>query len=162
MSDSKKDIGRVLGLAICPVAGQPMVEVTEVEAIAGVGFKGNCYSAGEGSWNKGKPGKRQVTLMNSLFFPGSGFQFRESRRNGLIEDLELMFWLFRGPASVGEDVLLRAVGYCDPCERPNELSGNSLSFREAFVDRGGIIVEVVRSGIIKVGDLVTPPARNSK
>jgi hypothetical protein len=42
---------------------------------------------------------------------------------------------------------------------PSNLSGNPLSFREAFFDCGGLIAEVLESGPIKIDDPVIPPPR---
>ena len=54
--------GTVKAICIGPVAGGPMQEIAEVEAIAGQGLNGDRYTTGEGSFNKGKQGVRQVTL----------------------------------------------------------------------------------------------------
>jgi MOSC domain-containing protein YiiM len=127
-----------------------------VEAIVGQGLKGDRYSTGEGSFNKGKQGKRQVTLMNSIFFAESGFEFKDSRRNLFVEGVELM-WLIGREFQIGT-ARFRGVKYCDPCTRPSKLAGKSTSFKEAFFDRGGLLAEVLEDGIIKVGDpLILPP-----
>ncbi len=144
-------------MCIGPVAGGPMQEVTEVDAITGQGLMGDRYSVGLGSFNKGRQGSRQVTLMNSLFFEESGFEFRESRRNLCIEGVELM-WLIGREFQVGE-ARLRGVKYCDPCTRPSKLAGREQSFKEAFFDRGGLIAEVIEGGTIRIGDAVTPPPK---
>jgi hypothetical protein len=149
--------GTLKAICISPVAGGLMQEVAEIEAIEGQGLKGDRYSTGEGSFNKGKQGKRQVTLMNSIFFEGSGFEFKESRRNLLIEGTELM-WLIGRDFQIGA-VYLRGVKYCDPCTKPNKLSGNTKSFKETFFDRGGLIAEVIKGGIIRIGDQLIPPQK---
>lgn len=149
--------GVVKGICISGGAGEPMQEVTEVTAIVGQGLEGDRYAAGDGSFNKGNQGTRQVTLMNAIFFEGSGFAFRESRRNLFIEGVELM-WLIGREFQIGT-ARLRGVKYCDPCQRPSKLSGNPASFQAAFFDRGGLVVEVIESGVIKLGDEVIPPPK---
>lgn len=149
--------GVVRGICIGGVAGKPMQEVSEVLAIAGQGLDGDRYATGDGSFNKGKPGSRQVTLMNAIFFDGSGFQFKDSRRNLFVEGVELM-WLIGREFQVGA-ARLRGVKYCDPCQRPSKLSGNATSFKEAFFDRGGLIADVLESGVIGMGDEVVPPPK---
>jgi len=149
--------GTVVAICISPVAGEPMQEVQEVEATAGAGLKGDRYSTGEGSFNKGDKSRRPVTLINGLFFEGSGYEYVESRRNIVTMDVELM-WLVGREFSVGE-ALFRGVKYCDPCERPTKLARKTRSFKEAFFDRGGLIAEVVQGGVIKTGDQVIPPPR---
>jgi hypothetical protein len=150
--------GIVKAICISPVAGDPMQEITEVEAIAGQGLKGDRYTTGKGSFNKGKQGVRQVTLMNSIFFQGSGFEFKDSRRNLFIEGVELM-WLIGREFQIGTS-RFRGVKYCDPCIRPSKLSGNDKSFKETFFDRGGLIAEIIEGGVIKVGDFLVAPSKD--
>ncbi|MEK7610455.1 MAG: MOSC domain-containing protein [Patescibacteria group bacterium] len=149
--------GTVKAICIGAVAGGPMEETPEAEAVAGQGLKGDRYSTGEGSFNKGQPGNRQVTLMNSIFFEGSGFEFRDSRRNIFVEGVELM-WLIGREFQIGT-ARFYGVKYCDPCTRPSKLSGESKSFKETFFDRGGLIAEVIEGGVIKVGDQLIPPLK---
>lgn len=158
MNDKKLE-PRVIGIFISPVAGERMQEVLEVEAIAGAGLKGDRYCTGQGSFNaKTGAGNRQVTLINGLFFEGSGFYYPESRRNIVTMDVELM-WLIGKEFRVGA-AKFRGVKYCDPCERPSRLCGKEKNFKEAFFDRGGIIAEIVESGLIKVADVIIPPLKN--
>lgn len=149
--------GIVVAICICPVAGGTMQCVEEVDALAGYGLKGDRYAAGQGSFNRGKAGSRQVTLINSIFFEGSGFAFADSRRNIVTTGVELM-WLVGRRFTIGE-VQFLGVKYCDPCERPSKLSGNERSFKGAFLDRGGLIADVMTDGVIRVGDLVVPPPK---
>lgn len=154
--------GTVGVICIAPHAGAPMQALREVEAIAGQGLKGDRYSRGEGSFNKGAQGKRQVTLINMLFFAGCKFDYLDTRRNLVTAGVELM-WLIGRDFQVG-GAKLRGVKYCEPCDRPNKLAGERLRgapvFRDAFHDRGGLIAEVVEGGIIRVGDPVIPPPKN--
>ncbi len=149
--------GKVLAICICPVAGQAMHHVDKIEAIAGAGLRGDRYSTGEGSFNKGNPGRRQVTLINGRFFPGSGFEYIDSRRNIVTLDVELM-WLIGRDFQVG-NARMRGVKYCDPCNRPTKLSGKQKSFMETFHDCGGLVAEVIDGGLIRVNDLVIPPPK---
>jgi len=147
--------GNIVAICICPTAGGEMQEVQEAEAIKGAGLKGDRYSTGDGSFNRQAPGKRQVTLMNAIFFDGSRFVYRDSRRNIFVEGTELM-WLIGREFQIGA-ARMRGVKYSDPCERPTKLSGKGGSFKEDFFDRGGIIAEVIEGGTIKVGDQLIPP-----
>lgn len=135
-----------------------MQSVSEAVAELGNGLVGDRYRDGNGSWNKGRAGKRQVTLINAQFFPDSGFEYADSRRNIVTEGVELMD-LIGKEFTVG-GVRLRGVKYCDPCERPNTLAGTTRSFREAFSDRGGLVAEVIEGGMIRVGDAVVPPKKD--
>ncbi len=147
----------VKGICIGPEAGKPMIRVKKVRAIAGRGLEGDRYATGNGSFNRGRQGKRQVTLMNAIFFKGSGYGFADSRRNIFTEGVELMD-LIGKEFTIGE-ARFRGVKYCDPCERPKKLSRKRKSFKTAFFDRGGIVAEIIEDGIIEVGDPVIPPPK---
>lgn len=134
-----------------------MRQITEVEAVAGQGLRGDRYATGDGSYNKGKQGNRQVTLINGIFFAGTGFDYVDSRRNIVTVGVELM-WLINQEFQIGT-ARFRGVKYCDPCLRPSRLSGKETSFKEAFFDRGGLVAEVIESGVIKTGDPVVPPPK---
>jgi hypothetical protein len=149
--------GKVVALYICPMAGAPMQAVSEVEAMANAGLRGDRYCTGEGSFNKGAMGKRQVTLINGIFFEGTGFQYVDSRRNIVTNGVELM-WLIGREFQIGT-ARFRGVKYSDPCNRPSRLAGKNQSFQEAFFDRGGLIAEILEGGIIKVGDPIIPPPK---
>jgi MOSC domain-containing protein YiiM len=43
--------------------------------------------------------------------------------------------------------------------RPTRLSGKTQKFLEAFSDRGGLVAEIIESGRIKKGDLISLKAR---
>jgi hypothetical protein len=155
--EGKRMSGTVAAICICPIAGGAMQQVSEVEAIAGRGLQGDRYATGEGSFNKGNLGLRQVTLISDQFFSESGFEPIDSRRNIVTQGVELLpligrtFW-------VGE-AQLRGIKYCTPCERPNNLAGKERSFKQAFSDRGGLIAAVVESGRIQVGSAIVIPSK---
>lgn len=142
--------GTLNHIFICSAAGEPMQEVESAEAIKGVGLKGDRYASGEGSWNRGKPGERQVTLINSLFFPESGFEVAEARRNLVVTGVELMGLI--GMEFQFGTARFRGVKYCPPCARPSALVNKKQNFKDVFSDRGGLIAEVIKSGVIRKGD----------
>lgn len=150
--------GRVAAICICPVAGGPMQMVQEVEAIAGAGLKGDRYSTGQGSFNKGALGRRQVTLINGIFFEGTEFEYADSRREIITLDVELM-WLIGREFAIGSTARFLGLKYCDPCTRPSKLSKKKTNFQQVFFDRGGLVAEIIVGGLIKVGDLVIPPPK---
>ncbi|GEM_PF-1353987 len=145
--------GTVTAICIAPEAGEELKTIDEVYAEAGMGLVGDRYHGGAGSWNKGKPGHRQVTLINGIFFERTEFKYADARRNFITHDIELMD-LIGQMFTVGA-VTFQGVRYCDPCQRPSKLAGITDSFRKVFFDRGGLIADVVSSGIIKTGDAVT-------
>ena len=150
--------GKVAGICISPKAGAPMESVYQVLAIAGAGLSGDRYCAGEGSFNRktGK-GNRQVTLMRDLALVNSGFEFSHTRRNILISGTEVVD-LIGKEFQIGE-AIIRGLRYCDPCNRPSTLIKSPHSFKDALTERGGIIGEVLMSGLIKIDSIVIPPPK---
>jgi hypothetical protein len=146
---------KVLQIFIAPTSGAPMQSVDLVYAIAGLGLSGDRYAAsGGGSFNRGKPGLRQFSLIANESFEGTGILPIQSRRNLLIEGYET-------PRLIGRyfrigGALLRGMKYCYVCNRPSELSGNwgrdNLGFKKLFWERGGILVNVMEDGSISAGD----------
>jgi hypothetical protein len=146
-------IGKVIGIFITPQKGGEMQAVQEVEAILGQGLKGDRYTTGEGSYNRDKIGKRQVTLINGIFFEGSRFTPADSRRNIVTTGVELMR-LIGKKFEIG-GALFGGLKYAHPCKRPSQLSGKE-GFEEEFHDRGGLVAEILRGGIIRTGDPIIP------
>lgn len=147
----------VLEIFISPEKGVSMQPVQEALAHKGKGLEGDRYASPEGgSWNAGKPGKRQVTLIDIASFEGTGFTPSESRRNIVTKGINLMNLLGNPDAHTDlyiGDAIFRVVKYCDPCARPGNLC-NKESFKELFSpDRGGII---------KVGDDITVGMKPAK
>lgn len=149
--------GTVTAIFVAPTAGSAMEQREKVLAIAGAGLQGDRYCTGEGSFNKDTVGKRQVTLINGVFFEGTGFEYSDTRRNIVTDGVELM-WLIGREFKIGE-ALFRGVKYCDPCQRPSNLAGKKESFRDAFHDRGGLVAEIIQGGIIREGDEIIPPPK---
>jgi MOSC domain-containing protein YiiM len=100
---------------------------------------------------------RQVTLIASEAFVGTSFAYCESRRNIITKDVELM-WLVGRTFKIGTATFY-GVKYCDPCNRPNKLCGKPQSFKDEFLDRGGLVAEVIEGGIIKEGDAIILPSK---
>lgn len=149
--------GTVVAIFIGHSAGATMQQVRQARAIAGSGLEGDRYAKAEGSYNQGSPGRRQVTLINSIFFAGTGFDFADSRRNIVTLGVELM-WLIEREFAIGE-ARFRGLKYCDPCRRPSKLAGRTQSFADAFHDRGGLVAEILEGGMIHVGDDIALPAK---
>ena len=150
--------GKIVGIFIARDAGGPMLEMPEVTALAQRGLDGDRYCRGEGSFNRERVGRRQVTLINYHFFHGSGFEPVHSRRNLITHGIELM-WLIDREFKVGK-ATLRGVKYCDPCRRPGRLADISTNFDQVFHDCGGLIAEVILGGLIRKDDPIVGPSKD--
>ncbi len=150
--------GKVSYIFITDEPRTPMIPVREVLAIATQGLQGDRYASGNGSHNKGEPGQRQVTLINERFIRNSGFNPIETRRNLVVENVELM-WLIGREFQIGE-AKFHGMEYCDPCRIPRSKQNRALDFSVIFEDCGGLIANVIQTGQICVGDAVIPPPKN--
>jgi len=142
----------VRAIFISPEKGVPMKPLDSVTALRGFGLEGDRYANFSGSYSMDTPGKRQVTIMHNRGFADTDFEWADSRRNIIVDgDLELPSldrWRFQiGTALFEYDY------YCTVCKRPNKLSGKE-HFQTVFHERGGIVVRVVHTGVIKVGDVI--------
>ncbi len=146
---------KVVGIFICPVARGPMIEIPRcVLALKGKGLRGDRYaSLAGGSFNKDKPGNRQVTLINEAAFGGTPYFWEESRRNIIVRGVDLNR-LTGHEFSIGK-VRFKAVKYCFPCDIPSDMA-HKPSFRLALEERGGIIAEVLNTGWVHVDGILVP------
>jgi hypothetical protein len=147
--------GKVVAICISPAAGGAMQSIDNAEAITGCGIKGDRYCDGIGSFNvkRGGKGVRQVSIMNARSFRDTHFEFVDSRRNIITENVELLWLIHENKEFRIGEAVFRAVKYLDPCPRPSKLSGKP-GFKETFFDCSAIIAEVMSGGRFNVGDPV--------
>lgn len=139
---------RLLGIARKAKKRSPVEELNEAEVSLDFGV--------DGDW-RGKPGKRQVTLMTSASWQaacdevGEDLSWTVRRANLLVDDLDLRE-SYGGQIRVG-DVCLEVVEETKPCHRMDEQRpGLTEALRPDW--RGGVCCRVVRAGRIRIGDTV--------
>ncbi|SRR6266700_822771 len=148
--------GVIAAIYIGPERLEPMLTVREVRAIAGIGLKGDRYCHERGTYSKRHP-NNQVTLIEAEALEAAerdyGFEIagQESRRNLLTRGMALNHLVGR-EFRVGE-ARLRGLKLCEPCTHLQELTGKQVL--KALRHRGGLRAEILRSGTIKTGDLIT-------
>ena len=146
--------GRVLHIHIAPGAGEPMVALDAVEAIAGVGLVGDRYATQTGHWSPiARRGERLTLIANEEIQRlghehGMWLQPGEMRRNITTEGIALDALLGRRFA-IGA-VVCEATRRCEPCTYLEELIDKEVLY--AVVHRAGIRVQILQGGIIAVGD----------
>ena len=141
-------MARLLGIARKAKKRAPVEELEKTEISVDFGV--------DGDW-RGKPGKRQVTLMTRASWQaacgevGNDLPWTVRRANLLVDDLDLQD--SRGcQIRVGE-VCLEVVEETKPCYRMDEqIPGLTEALRPGW--RGGVCCRVVKAGKISVGDSV--------
>jgi MOSC domain-containing protein YiiM len=151
------DAGVVLGLFVAAAAGSPMQAREAVLVVPGRGLEGDRYAAGTGTYS-GLPGTgRDVTLVEQEVLDAVGAECGirlagvETRRNVLTRGVALNDLVGRRFA-VGEVELVGA-RLAEPCAHLERLTRPGV--RSALVHRGGLRAEVVRGGVVRLGDPVS-------
>jgi MOSC domain-containing protein YiiM len=142
--------GAVSAIILRPGPRRPVVQVKEVEAIAGQGLKGDRYKASGG---------RQVTLIQQEHLPVVGSYLGKSavdptllRRNIVVSGINLL--TLKGKKFRLGQALLEYSGECHPCSRMEENLGTG--GYNAMRGHGGILARILETGMVRVGDSVVP------
>ncbi len=150
--------GVVRSLHIAPVGGAPLGGVDSARAVENRGLEGDRYFDGTGTFSK-KPGTgRHVTLIELealhalLSEYGIELEPGEARRNVVTCGVPLNHLVGRD-FRVGK-VLLRGMRPCEPCKYLSGLVGKDV--KTGLIHRGGLRADIVRGGVIRVGDVVLP------
>lgn len=150
--------GRIEAIHIVTAAGESPTAVDEVQAIAGQGIEADRYATGDGIKPGKAGGKRAATLIEAEAVEALERDYEvqigpgESRRNVTTRGVALNHLVGR-TFRVGGAVL-RGVELCEPCNYLESLTRPGV--RAGLVHRGGLRAEILESGIIRIGDAVTP------
>jgi MOSC domain-containing protein YiiM len=149
-------IGTVHAIYIGPKRGQPLVAVAEVRVVAGKGLEGDRYCLGRGSLSRWAGPGRHVTLIEQEVLDavrhecgidlGGGL----SRRNIVTVGVDLSNR--RGQMFRVGTALFKAGIPCAPCRYLERKTQPGVM--EALKGRGGLRVEVLQDGVIRIEDLV--------
>jgi MOSC domain-containing protein YiiM len=141
--------GRVEWIGLRPKRDVAMVEVAQVEAIAGKGLLGDRYAGGSGN--------RGITLIQAEHLPAiaslSGHQRIAPallRRNLVVAGVPLV--ALKGRRFRVGEVLLEGVGDCDPCSRMEAALGPG--GYNAMRGHGGLCARILEGGTLRLGDEV--------
>jgi MOSC domain-containing protein YiiM len=140
--------GTVIAISVRP---ERMIPVKLVESVLAFKNKGL-----EGDRSKG--GNRQVTLIQkehvqtvASFLGKSDLDFTLMRRNILVEGINLLS--LKGKQFQIGEAILEYSGECHPCSRMEAALGNG--GYNAMRGHGGITAKVLKSGVIKPGDILS-------
>jgi MOSC domain-containing protein YiiM len=149
--------GRVVSIHIADRAAGPMKSVTEVRAVAGRGLEGDRYFLKRGTYSSKHGPDREVTLIEIEAIEalerdyGVKLSPGDARRNIVTRGVALNH-LVGKEFRVGEAVL-RGIRLCEPCQHLVRLTGQE-KVLPGLVHRGGLRAQVVKGGVIRVGDAV--------
>jgi MOSC domain-containing protein YiiM len=143
--------GRVTWMGVRPARMQPLRVVDTVQAIESLGLEGDRYASPDG--------KRQITLIQAEHLQTVADLLGRGeidpglvRRNIVVSGLNLL--ALKGKRFRVGEALLEYTGPCDPCSRMETNLGKG--GYNVMRGHGGITARVLRSGLIRRGDAVTP------
>jgi MOSC domain-containing protein YiiM len=150
--------GRVMSLHVASVAGARMDRIESVRAVAGRGLEGDRYFLRAGTYSRKEGPDREITLIETEALEALARDYAltldasETRRNVATRDAALNHLVGR-TFRVGE-ATVRGLRLCEPCGHMERLCGKRV--RPGLVHRGGLRAEIVRDGVIRVGDPIEP------
>jgi MOSC domain-containing protein YiiM len=145
-----------LSIHIAPAGTAPVISLGEIQAIAGKGLEGDRYYLKTGTYSKTPGTGRQVTLIEIEAMEalrreyGIDIDAAQARRNILTRGVALNHLIDRD-FTIGEAVL-RGTRLCDPCAHLEKLTVKGVM--RGLIHRGGLRADVVRGGIIRIGDVI--------
>jgi MOSC domain-containing protein YiiM len=149
-------LGEVVSIQIAPNASEVLENIKEVRAVEGKGLEGDRYFNRNGTYSNKHDESREATFIESeaLAALASDYQVEmmasESRRNISTRGVPLNH-LVGKEFKVGEAVF-RGIRLCEPCTHLEEVSGKPV--RKGLIHRGGLRAQIVKSGVIHIGDEV--------
>ncbi len=147
----------MVSVHIASVAGEPMVEIVEAQALKGAGLAGDRYAEGVGTYSKRRGPDREATLIEIEAIEALARDHRihldagQSRRNIVTRGVPLNhlvgadFW-------VG-DVRMRGIRLNEPCRYFENLLGIEGLF-DVLLNRSGLNAQILGEGVIRAGDVV--------
>jgi MOSC domain-containing protein YiiM len=152
-----------LSIHIAPAGTAPVISLGEIQAIAGKGLEGDRYYLKTGTYSKTPGTGREVTLIEIEAIQalrreyGIDIDAAQARRNILTRGVALNH-LIDQDFAVGEAVL-RGTRLCEPCAHLEKLTLKGVM--RGLIHRGGLRADVVRGGIIRVGDTISAECKVS-
>ena len=158
------NLGKVISIAIAPERTGALHNVESANAVAGRGLEGDRFYNRLGTYSGKHNESREVTLIETEALEalerdyGHAITAAESRRNIATRGIALNH-LVGKQIRIG-DAVLRGIRLCEPCGHLEQLAG--LPIREGLIHRGGLRAQILRSGIIRVGDAILSEAERDQ
>ena len=150
--------GRVASLHLHPaVAGQPLTSVQSIEVVEETGILGEPRYFGRRGFN-GKPSTRQISLIErEQIAEHAAVLGLECIAPGAVRSNVEIFGIKLVPLTgqsiqIG-DAVLQITKPRDPCEKMDRICQGLRALMES--GKQGVLARVIRSGTIRVGDLIT-------
>jgi MOSC domain-containing protein YiiM len=143
--------GSVVAISIATSAGAVAEAVEVARALAGKGLEGDRHSEGKGTFPSGVPGSALTLIAAEVcesFTPP--LEAREHRRNVVTRGIDLNALV--GHEFVIGEVRCRGMRLCEPCTVVDSYASRPVL--RPLVHRGGLRADILKDGVIHVGDRV--------
>jgi MOSC domain-containing protein YiiM len=146
--------GTIVSIHIAPTGAAPMKTVGKIQVVAGKGLEGDRYAMKLGTYSNDPGSGRDVTLIEIEAFEALRRDYQitlepaSARRNIVTRGVALNH-LVGVEFTVG-DALLRGTRLCDPCAHMEKLTVKGAM--RGLIHRGGLRAEIVRGGVVCIGD----------
>lgn len=150
--------GRLLAIHTTDQAAADMRELPEANLLAGIGIEGDRYATGRGTYSKKPQPERQVTLIEietlEAIWRDHGIELppQETRRNLLTRGVPLNHLVGRAFRVGGVELFGGRLNV--PCVYLDKLLGKPLF--GPLTNRSGLNCMIIKGGVIRPGDLITP------
>ena len=144
MSSSQQ--ARIVSVQLCVGHREPMRAVESANVIARFGIEGDRHGTSEGVRMA-----RQVLLIDEETLKSFGLSHGEVRENITTSGIDLHLLETGQKVALGDEVVLRITGHCEPCTRKDEIRPG---LRLEIDKKRGMLAYVVEGGAIKVGDAI--------
>ena len=149
-------LGEIVSIQIAPNATDLLKHLDQIMAVEGKGLEGDRYFNRTGTYSDKHDESREATFIESEALEALASDYHielqgtESRRNISTRGVALNH-LVGKKFRVGEATFL-GIRLCEPCTHLEEVSGKPV--RKGLIHRGGLRAQIVKSGLIRVGDEV--------
>lgn len=146
----------VVSIHIASTGRSAMQRVSEAHAVAGKGLEGDRYYSQSGTFSRDPGSGRELTLIEAEAIEALNRDYQvplgaeSSRRNIVTRGVALNHLVGR-EFGIGE-VVARGTRLCEPCAHMEKLTVKGVM--RGLIHRGGLRAEIVRGGIIRVGDAI--------
>jgi len=147
----------VVSLHIAAHGAAPMQSVSIVTAVAGRGLEGDRYFTQTGTYSNHPGTGRAVTLIEMEAIEALARDYHVhleaglARRNLVTRGVALNHLV--GKTFTVGTALLRGTRLCEPCLHLEKLAVKGAA--RGLIHRGGLRAEIVKAGVIRVGDVIT-------
>lgn len=149
--------GRVVSIHITGKAAEPVKSVGAVRAVAGQGLEGDRYFLRTGTSSHKHGPDREATLIEIEAIEalerdyGVKLSPGDARRSIVTRGVTLNHLV--GKEFRVREAVFRGIRLCEPCQHLARLTGQE-KVLPGLVHRGGLRAQVVRDGMVRVGDTV--------